>query len=132
MKVRAILIKIHVNLRIFVRPSSNIYTCIWPNFQEETSRKIILIKRLPSIARYTATLYRKSMKFDIQEEVLLSFIYFLYKMAKWRAIEGKHLIIIILRERVPFRKLGHIYEYHIGCRYCVYVFMFVCTVHVCI
>ena len=32
----------------------------------------------------------------------------IYIMVEWQAIEGKHLIKIILQESVSFQKLGHI------------------------
>ena len=48
---------------------------MWPNFRKRTfSRKIMTIKHLHSIARHSTILYRKSMKFVIQEGVLLSLL----------------------------------------------------------
>ena len=41
-----------------------------------------------------------------------NFIDLLYKTVEWRVIESKHLIIIILREKITFRKLGHVYLYN--------------------
>ena len=49
-----------------------------------------------------------------------NFIYFLYKMMEWRAIEGKRLIILILSEKLPFRKFGHIYLVHVNWRWTIY------------
>ena len=45
------------------------------------------------------------MKFGIHEE--LSLIDFLYEITEWWAIEGKHLIKIILQDKVPFLKITH-------------------------
>ena len=55
------------------------------------SCKVILIKRLPSFARHSTILYKKSIKFSIyQASWIPNFIDFLYKMAEDRqAIEGK-------------------------------------------
>ena len=76
--------------------------------------KIIMIKRLHSITRHSAILYMKSMKFGIQEGVLLRYQISSTSCTKWQNDERKCLTIIIWQEKVPFRKLGHIYIYLIA------------------
>ena len=77
--------------------------------------------RLSSIARHFTILYRKSMKFGIQEELLLSFLdtkFYLFSLqnirmtSNWSWFEGKRLIKIILLKSVAFHKLCHmLYTY---------------------